>query len=139
MARFDVRQVSPLEWAGVGAAVVALVMLGAPWFALRCGCFLGDVDWTLEWLALTSVVLLVVGAVVVLLPHLGVRVPGRSGIWIGVSVLAVVCITFSRSGWGYAAAIFCGMTEGTVWFHAVVGATWVAALAALLHARTSRS
>lgn len=140
--RFDVRKVNLFEWAGIGAAVVALAVLWAPWWAftdqqrglVASGSY--PPGWEREWLAQVSVFLLVAGAVVALLPHLGVRVPWRSGIWIGTAVLAVVCIAVSRQPLGASGMCYCGPAR-TLWYYLAVGATWVSALAALLNARSA--
>jgi hypothetical protein len=144
MARFDVKRVNPLEWAGIAAAVVGVLVLRAPWFtptardvwiAGRYGIEPDPSGWQVGVLARTGVSLLVVAALVVLLPHLGIRVRWRPGIWIVAALAALVLVGISRHQYGT------GETEGgytpdvSLWFYAAAAATWVSLAAAALNAR----
>lgn len=102
MARFDVKRVNQLEWAGIVASVVALIVVHAPWFVAssrglaageRYGFDPAPAGWDTGFLAKAGVLLLAVGAIMVLLPHLGVQVPWRPGIWIGTAAAAAVLNT----------------------------------------------
>lgn len=102
MAEFDVKRVTNLEWAGIGAGILAFVVSFFPWVSVDFGnefSELAGVDtsvsgsaWDAGFLAWFSVLLLVGAAVVVLLPHFGTQVPQRSMIWLGVSAVAFVFI-----------------------------------------------
>lgn len=94
MAEFDVKRVSPLEWAGIGAGLLAFLVSFFPWYSIDFEGF-GDGSlsaWNSGFLAWFSVLLLMVAAGLVLAPHLGVQVARRPLIWLGVSAAAVVFI-----------------------------------------------
>ncbi|HEY0453164.1 DUF5336 domain-containing protein [Actinophytocola sp.] len=102
MAEFDVKRVTPLEWAGIGAGVLAFIVSFFPWVTIDFGGGLGGLAgidtsvsgsaWDAGFLAWFPVLLLVGVAVVVILPHFGTQVPQRSMIWLGASALAFVLI-----------------------------------------------
>jgi len=102
MAEFDVKRVTTLEWAGIGAGLFAFIVSFFPWAAVD---FEGDeiaeafgLDVSISawaagmFLAWFSVLLLVAAAVVVILPHFGTQVPQRSLIWLVCSGLAFLFI-----------------------------------------------
>lgn len=99
MANFDVKQVTPLEWAGMGAGVLAFLVSFFPWYSVSydgLGGF-GGLDasvsaWNSGFLAWFSVMLLVAAAVVVALPHFGSAVPNRSVTWLVLSGVAALFI-----------------------------------------------
>jgi hypothetical protein len=140
MARFDAKRVNPLEWAGMAAGVAALIALRVPWFnpsgwevefAAKRGFEAAPVGWEVGVLARTAMLLLVAGAFAVLLPHLGIRVPWRSVIWIGGALVAAVLVPISRNNYGRDGFY----RDVSIWFHLTVGAAWVSLLAAALNAR----
>lgn len=100
MAEFDVKRVSTLEWAGIGAGVLAFIVSFFPWISVDLGGLadLAGVDvtgsaWDAGFLAWFSVILLLAVAVVVALPHFGTDVPQRSMIWMiagGVAFLFIL-------------------------------------------------
>ena len=101
MAEFDVKRVTTLEWAGIGAGVLAFIVSFFPWVSIDFGDEFGTLGidtsvsgsaWDAGFLAWFSVLLLLGAAVVVILPHFGTVVPQRSMIWLGVSAAAFVFI-----------------------------------------------
>ncbi len=123
MAEFDVKRVTPLEWAGIGAGLLAFIVSFFPWVSVNFGNELGDLvgfdtsvsgsAWDAGFLAWFSVLLLVAVAVVVVLPHFGTQVPQRSVIWMSAAGAAFLFIllrwlTYDSvldPGWG----LFVGM------------------------------
>jgi len=118
MAEFDVKRVSTLEWAGIGAGILAFIVSFFPWVSIDFGGGLAELSgfdtsvsgsaWDAGFLAWFSVLLLVGTAVVVLLPHFGTEVPQRSMIWMVASGVAFLLIllrvltydSFLSPGWG---------------------------------------
>ncbi len=103
MAEFDVKRVTTLEWAGIGAGLFAFVVSFFPWASLDVEDGLGlgtsfglDVSVSAwaggQFLAWFSVLMLVGAAVVILLPHFGTQVPQRSMIWMILSGLSFLFI-----------------------------------------------
>jgi hypothetical protein len=101
MASFDVKRVTPLEWAGIGAGVLAFIFSFFTWVSASVegleglglsGSVSSGSAWDAGFLAWFSVLLLVAAAVVVALPHFGTQVPNRAMIWLILSGLAVVFI-----------------------------------------------
>jgi hypothetical protein len=144
MARFDVKRVNPLEWAGVVAGAAASVVLRAPWFepndwerdvAERSGIDPDPVGWDVGLLAQLGILLLVAGAIAVLLPHLGIRVPWRSVIWISSAFVALLLIQFGRNNYGGPLVEDGYRPDVSIWFHVAAGATWISLAAGALNAR----
>jgi hypothetical protein len=102
MAEFDVKRVTTLEWAGIGAGVLAFIVSFFPWITVDFGGGLAElagVDtsvsgsaWDAGFLAWFSCLMLIGVAVVVVLPHFGTEVPQRSMIWMAVSAVAFLFI-----------------------------------------------
>jgi hypothetical protein len=101
MANFDVKRVTPLEWAGIGAGVLAFIFSFFTWVSASAegledfgfsGSLASGNAWDAGFLAWFSVLLLVAAAVVVALPHFGTQVPNRAMIWLILAGLAVVFI-----------------------------------------------
>ena len=96
MADFDVKRVTTLEWAGIGAGILAFIVGFFPWASVDFGDDLGfglDVSgnaWQVGFLAWFSVLLLLAAAVVIALPHFGTPIPNRNLIWLGLSGLATL-------------------------------------------------
>ncbi len=99
MASFDVKRVTPLEWAGIGAGALAFITSFLPWYTVSFdfGGALGFSNsgsvnaWNFfgGWFPM----LLLIGAgVLVLLPHLGTQVPNLALIWMAVAAAAFVII-----------------------------------------------
>ena len=128
MAEFDVKRVSTLEWAGIGAGLLAFIVSFFPWVSVDLGdglTGLSGIDtsvsgsaWDAGFLAWFSVLMLVGVAVVVALPHFGTAVPQRSMIWMIAAGLAFLFIllrsvtyeSFFDPGWG----LFVGMALALV-------------------------
>ena len=127
MATFDVKRVTPLEWAGIGAGALAFIVSFFPWYSISFGVgALGlGIDtsvsaWNAGFLAWFACLLLVAAGVVVILPHFGTQVPNLAMIWLGLSGVALVFIilrwlTFpSASGFGGSACASFGLFVGLV-------------------------
>lgn len=126
MAEFDLKQVTPLEWAGIGGGALAFIASFFPWLSASTdldlpGGSLGSLGsasaWNSGFLAWFSVLLLVGAAVVVLLPKLGTAVPNQSMIWLGLSGAAVVFIvlrwvTSYESAFGFSVGAGFGLFVG---------------------------
>ncbi|WP_083661837.1 DUF5336 domain-containing protein [Actinophytocola xanthii] len=90
-----------LEWAGIGAGVLAFIVSFLPWVTLDFGDEFGDLGlstsvsgsaWDAAFLGWFPILLLLGAAVVVALPHFGTQVAQRSMIWLGLAVAAFVFI-----------------------------------------------
>lgn len=102
MAKFDSRQVSPVEWVGVGAGVLALVVSFFSWRhvsgpnVVDLARTLGLKTWYTAWGSGVSgwlPVLLLVGAgALILAPGFGMRLPGVPFLWAVMAFAAVVLI-----------------------------------------------
>ena len=94
MAEFDVKRVTPLEWAGGGAGALAFIVSFFPWYSIDFDGLGGDSlsAWNTGFLAWFPVLLLMGAAVVVLLPHFGVNVDRRPLIWLVLAGLATLLI-----------------------------------------------
>lgn len=99
MASFDVKRVTPLEWAGIGAGVFAFIVSFFNWYSVSTSGLGPEFDysngysaWDAGFLAWFSVLLLVAAAVIVALPHFGTQMPNRALIWLILSGLALVFI-----------------------------------------------
>jgi hypothetical protein len=128
MASFDVKRVTPLEWAGIGAGALAFIVSFFPWYSVDFGDtglpgF--DLDtsfsaWDSGFLAWFSMLLLLAVAVLILLPHFGTQVPNLPMLWLGlagVSLLFVIIrwLTFdSATGLGGSAGPGFGLFIGLI-------------------------
>jgi hypothetical protein len=94
MAEFDVKRVTPLEWAGGGAGGLAFIVSFFPWYSIDFEGFGGGSvsAWNTGFLAWFSVLLLMGAGVVVLLPHFGVEVARRPLIWLSLAGAATLFI-----------------------------------------------
>src|SRR5215213_4386614 len=94
MAEFDVKRVTPLEWAGIGAGVLAFLVSFFPWYSIDFEGFGGGSlsAWNSGFLARFSVLLLMVAAGLILAPHFGVKVDRLSLIWLSLAAAAAVFI-----------------------------------------------
>jgi len=99
MAEFDLKQVTPLEWAGIGGGALAFIASFLPWLTVSTDIDLPGIEasysgsaWSSGFAAWFSVLLLVAAAVVLVLPKLGTPVPNASMIWLGLAGAAVVLI-----------------------------------------------
>lgn len=94
MAEFDVKRVTPLEWAGIGAGALAFIVSFFPWYSVDFEGFGGGSlnAWSTGFFGLFSVLLLMAGAGLVVAPHFGVQVARRPLMWLSVSGAAVLFI-----------------------------------------------
>jgi hypothetical protein len=93
MAEFDVKRVSTLEWAGIGAGFAAFIFSFLPWHSVSAGGFSDSANaWGTGALGLLAVLLLMAAGGLVLAPHLGVEVARLPLIWLGLSGVAVLFI-----------------------------------------------
>jgi hypothetical protein len=125
MASFDVKRVTPIEWAGIGAGALAFIDSFLPWYTVSFEGILGVAGsvsanaWD-SALSLLAVLMLIAAGVIVLLPHFEVQVPNLTMIWLGLSGVALVFIvirwlTFpSASGLGGSAGAGFGLFVGLI-------------------------
>lgn len=94
MAEFDVKRVSTLEWAGIGAGLAAFIFSFLPWYSVDVAGFGGGslTAWGTGFFALMSVLLLIAAGALVLAPHFGVQVARLPLIWLSLSAAAVLFI-----------------------------------------------
>lgn len=94
MAQFDVKRVTTLEWAGIGAGLAAFIFSFLPWYSVDVAGFGGGslTAWGTGFFALMSVLLLMAAAGVVLAPHFGVQVARLPLIWLSLAGVAVLFI-----------------------------------------------
>ena len=94
MAQFDVKRVTTLEWAGIGAGLAAFIFSFLPWYSVDVAGFGGGSlsAWGTGFFALMSVLLLMAAAGLVLAPHFGVQVARLPLIWLSLSGVAVLFI-----------------------------------------------
>jgi hypothetical protein len=93
MATFDVKRVTPLEWAGIGAGALAFIVSFFSWYTLPApfDAFVGTINaWDMGFLAWFPVLLLLAAGVLVLLPHVGTQVANLPMIWLGLAGAAVL-------------------------------------------------
>jgi hypothetical protein len=103
MATIDVKRITPLEWAGIGAGALAFIASFFPWYSISYdgpslpGLSAFSASGSLSawgvgiggWL---PVLLLMAAAVIVLLPHFGTTVANGVMIWLGLSAAALVIV-----------------------------------------------
>lgn len=103
MARFDGRQVSPLEWIGVAAGALALVVSFFSWrhvsgepAVVEFLRTLGVKTWYTAWgsgvTGWLPIVLLLGAAALILAPGFGARIKGVPFLWLGLAAAALVII-----------------------------------------------
>lgn len=94
MAEFDVKQVTNLEWAGIGAGVLAFVVSFFPWYSVDVAGFGGGSlsAWNSGFLAWFPVLLLIIAGGVLVTSHMGVQVQRVPMIWLATTALSVVLI-----------------------------------------------
>ena len=97
MAQFDAKQVSTLEWAGIGAGVLALLSSFFPWWSASVSGLVNASASASAWEVgiggWLPVLMLIAAAVLLLLPHFGTPVQRLPLIWLilaGASVLIIV-------------------------------------------------
>ncbi|HEV2781680.1 MAG TPA: hypothetical protein VGX25_20030 [Actinophytocola sp.] len=93
MANFDVKRVTPLEWAGIGAGVFAFLVSFFNWITFELfGISEGLSAWNSGFTAWFPVLLLMVAGGLVLAPHFGVEVARLPLIWLVLGGVAALLI-----------------------------------------------
>lgn len=153
MAEFDVKSVTPLEWAGVGAGALAFLVSFFPWYSVDIAGFGGGSlsAWNTGIGAWLPMLLLMVVGGLVLGTHFGLKIDRLPLIWLAVAAAAAVIIllrwlTLPDDGGfgGFGLGLDSGIDSGAG-FGLVIGllAAIVSGAAALLvyraAAKTSRS
>jgi hypothetical protein len=93
MAEFDVKRVSTLEWAGIGAGLLAFIVSFFPWYSVSYAGFGESISaWNTGIGAWLPVLMLMAAGVLVALPHFGVQVARVQLIWLGLAAASVVII-----------------------------------------------
>ena len=101
MAEFDVKRVTTLEWAGIGAGLAAFIFSFFPWASVDVGDG-GMLDamgidtsvsaWNAGFLGWFPILLLLAAGVIIFLPHVGTEVPRLAMNWLILSGVAVLFI-----------------------------------------------
>lgn len=127
-----------MEWVGVAAGIVALVVSFLPWYRLTADLVpqaeaQGKPTWVTVWagnfLAWFPVVLLLAVAVLLLWQRFGKPVQMLSSLWLTLTLLAVVMILLRwitlqeglRSGYGLYLGLIAGVLSGVAGFLAFRG------------------
>jgi hypothetical protein len=94
MAQFDVKRVTTLEWAGIGAGLVAFLVSFFPWYSVEfAGIGGGSLSaWNTGIGAWLPVLLLMVAGGLLLAPHFGAQVARLPLVWLAVAAASVVII-----------------------------------------------
>jgi hypothetical protein len=93
MAEFDVKRVTTLEWAGIGAGLLAFIVSFFPWYSVSVAGFGESISaWNTGIGAWLPVLMLMASAVLILLPHFGVQVARVTLIWLALAAASVVII-----------------------------------------------
>ncbi|TDP98104.1 hypothetical protein [Labedaea rhizosphaerae] len=96
MAQFDAKRVSTLEWAGIGAGVLALLASLFPWWSASVSGLINTSvsasAWEVGIGGWLPVLMLIAAAVLVLLPHFGTQVQRLPLIWLILAGAATVII-----------------------------------------------
>jgi hypothetical protein len=105
MAEFDLKRVTPLEWAGGGAGALAFIASFFPWYSIDFEGFGGGSlsAWNTGFLAWFSVLLLMVAGGLVLAPKFGMKAVDRLPlIWLilaGVATVFILIRWLTLPGW----------------------------------------
>jgi hypothetical protein len=93
MAEFDVKRVTPLEWAGIGAGLAAFIFSLLPWYSVSYGGIGSSLSaWNSGFIAWFPMLLVLVAGGLLLATHFGVKVERLPLIWLVLSGLAVVLV-----------------------------------------------
>ncbi len=93
MAEFDVKRVTTLEWAGIGAGLLAFIVSFFPWYSVSYAGFGESISaWNTGIGAWLPILMLMAAAVLIALPHFGVQVARVPLIWLSLAAAAVVII-----------------------------------------------
>lgn len=93
MAEFDVKRVSTLEWAGIGAGLAAFVFSLLPWYSVSYAGIGGSLSaWNSGFIAWFPMLLVLVAGGLLLATHFGVKVDRLPLIWLSLAAVAVVLV-----------------------------------------------
>ncbi|MFL6118638.1 hypothetical protein [Actinophytocola sp.] len=93
MAELDLKRVTPIEWAGIGAGVLAFIDSFLPWYSISYAGYGGSISaWNTGFAAWFAVLLLMVAGGLVLAPHFGTKIDRLPLIWLILSAVATVLI-----------------------------------------------
>jgi hypothetical protein len=93
MAEFDVKRVTTLEWAGIGAGLLAFIVSFFPWYSVSYAGFGESISaWNTGIGAWLPVLMLMAAGVLIALPHFGVQVARVPLIWLALAAASVVII-----------------------------------------------
>lgn len=94
MAEFDVKRVTTLEWAGIGAGLAAFIFSLLPWYSIDVAGFGGGSlsAWNSGFIAWFPMLLVLVAGGLVLAARFGVKVDRLPLIWLILSGLAVLLV-----------------------------------------------
>jgi len=93
MAEFDVKRVTTLEWAGIGAGLAALIFSMLPWYSVTYAGIGGSVSaWNSGFAAWFPMLLLVIVAGMLVATQFGVKVEKLTLTWMVASGISVVLV-----------------------------------------------
>lgn len=93
MAEFDVKRVSTLEWAGIGAGLAAFIFSMFPWYSVSyAGIGTSLSAWNSGFIAWFPMLLVLVAGGLLLATHFGVKVDRLPLIWVSLSGVAVLLV-----------------------------------------------
>jgi len=93
MAELDLKRVTPLEWTGIGAGVLAFIVSFFPWYSMSYAGIGGSISaWNTGFAAWFSVLLLMAAGGLVLAPHFGAKVERLPLIWLILAGVATLLI-----------------------------------------------
>lgn len=93
MAEFDLKRLTPLEWAGAGGGALAFIVSFFPWFSVDAGMLGGSTNaWGTEAWSVFAVLLLMAAGGLVLSPHFGMKVDRLPLIWVILAGLATLFV-----------------------------------------------
>jgi hypothetical protein len=93
MAEFDVKRVTTLEWAGIGAGLAAFIFSMLPWYSVSYAGIGGSLSaWNSGFIAWFPMLLVLVAGGLLLATHFGVKVDRLPLIWLVLSGVAVLLV-----------------------------------------------
>ena len=93
MAEFDVKRVTTLEWAGIGAGLAAFIFSMLPWYSVSYAGIGGSLSaWNSGFIAWFPMLMVLAAGGLLLATHFGVKVDKLPLIWLALSGLAVVLV-----------------------------------------------
>lgn len=93
MAEFDVKRVTTLEWAGIGAGLAAFIFSMLPWYSFSYAGLGSSISaWNSGFIAWFPMLLVLVAGGLLLATHFGVNVDKLPLIWLVLSGVATVLV-----------------------------------------------